>query len=123
MDEKMKAPTVLEDACIKGSNNMEYEDRLLVLKPSSLSEDYRFGEFQYFFAKAGFGCYPDKLGTKVFGEFLIDGENCQFRRHEFYGIADEEKLPDWAKQKMTELRNRQKEELRKSEQQMNQTLN
>ena len=119
---KLKEPLKCADACLKNSREMEYEDRLLILKPESLSEDYRYGEFQYFIAKAGFGCYPDKLGTKVFGEFLIDGEDCQFRRNEFYGIADEEKLPPWAKQKMTDYRSRQQEEIRRAKEQMGQQM-
>lgn len=96
-------PAVDYQSVIPDSHAENYSDRLLVLKPSSLKEDYRHEEFQYFFAESGFGCDPEKLGTKVFGRFLIDGEESAFRRYDFYGIADEEKLPGWAKEKLTHL--------------------
>ena len=80
-----------------------YTGRLLVLNPSCLKEEYRFEEFQYFFAQSGFGCDPSSLGTKVFGKFLIDGEKACFRRDEFLGIADPEKLPAWASEKLLEM--------------------
>ncbi len=91
------------DAIIPESYNKDYEDKLLILKPSALKEPYQYEEFQYFFAQSGFGCDPEKLGTKVFGRFLIDGEEAAFRRYNFYGIADEEKLPDWAKEKLKNM--------------------
>lgn len=90
-------------ACVKGSVHDDYTEKLLILKPSALSEKYRSSEFQYFFAEAGFGCDPKATGTKVFGRFLSDGEETQFRRGDFLGIADESLLPDWALEKLKEL--------------------
>ena len=97
------SPPVGTEAVIPKSNEEIYENRLLILKPSSLKEEYRYAEFQLFLARAGFGCDPSKLGTKVFGEFLCDGEKASFRRYDFLGIADENKLPDWAKQKLQNM--------------------
>ena len=79
-------PAVEYQSVIPDSHTENYSDRLLVLKPSSLKEDYRHEEFQYFFAESGFGCDPEKLGTKVFGRFLIDGEESAFRRYDFSEI-------------------------------------
>lgn len=75
----------------------------MILNPSALSDEYRKGEFQYFFAESGFGCDPDKIGRKVFGRFLSDGESAQFSRGDFLGVADETKLPDWAVKKLQKL--------------------
>ena len=90
------------DDIVKDSFEENYENRLLILKPEALSEDYRDGDYQYFVANSGFGCDPQKIGRKVFGRFLIDDEHAQFRRENFYGIADEEKLPAWAIAKLKE---------------------
>ena len=87
--------------CIEDDN--EYAGKLLVIKPSSLKEEFRQPYFQYFYATSGFGCYPDKLGGKVFGKFLADGEECCFRRSDFIGVADKEKLPQWAKTRFEQL--------------------
>ncbi len=97
------SPPIGSEAIIPKSNGEIYENRLLILKPGSLKEEYRHAEFQYFYARAGFGCDPTKLGTKVFGEFLCDGEKASFRRCDFLGIADENKLPVWAKQKLQNM--------------------
>ena len=96
-------PPVEPSAVIPESYMENYEDKLLILKPSALKEEYRHEEFQYFYAETGFGCDPSKGGTKVFGRFLIDGEDAAFRRYNFYGIADENKLPDWAKEKLQQM--------------------
>ena len=90
--------------CIQVKEAQDYEDKLLILKSSVLKEDYKKGEFQLFYAQCGFGCSPSAEGRKVFGKFLIDGEETHFQRNDFYGIADESKLPDWAVEKLNEIR-------------------
>ena len=57
-------------------------------------------ENQLFFATHGNGCTPNASGRTVFGYFLSDGETAAFDRSDFLGIADEEQLPDWAKEKL-----------------------
>ena len=84
--------------CIADDN--EYAGKLLIIKPTSLKEEFREPYFQYFCATSGFGCYPDKLGAKVFGKILADGEECFFYRSDFIGVADTEKLPQWAKKRL-----------------------
>ncbi len=84
--------------CIADDN--EYAGKLLIIKPTSLKEEFRQPYFQYFYATSGFGCYADKLGGKVFGKLLADGEECYFYRSDFIGVADTEKLPQWAKKRL-----------------------
>ncbi len=97
------SPAVGPESILPEYYHNNYEGKLLVLRPEALKEEYRFEEFQYFLGQSGFGCDPSKLGTKVFGKFLIDGEETAFHRYNFFGIADEEKLPDWAKEKLRQL--------------------
>lgn len=85
------------------SDDKEYAEKLLLLKPTTLKDEFRRPFFQYFYAQSGFGCYPDKLGGKVYGKFLADGENGQFRRSDFLGVADPEKLPQWAQKRLEQL--------------------
>ena len=87
--------------CLDDEN--EFAEKLLILKPEVLKEEFRQPFFQYFYAQSGFGCYPDKLGGKVFGRFLADGEKAQFRRSDFLGVADPEKLPQWAQKRLEQL--------------------
>ena len=87
-----------KNSCIP--DDRDYTEKLLILKPSALMEDFRKPYFQYFYAMSGFGCKPDKLGSKVYGKFLADGENCYFYRNDFVGVADKEQLPQWAKKRL-----------------------
>lgn len=81
-----------------------YAGRVLILRPDVLNDRYKHGNYQYFYAVSGFGCEPDKLGTKVFGEFLKDGEETCFTRSDFLGAADESQLPEWARDRVAEIR-------------------
>ena len=77
-----------------------YEDKLIVLKPSSLKDQYKTPEFQLFYATSGFGCDPKKIGTQVAGHFLKDGEYAHFRRADFIGVVREDCIPKWAQEKL-----------------------
>lgn len=85
------------------SDDKEYAEKLLILKPTALIDEFRKPYFQYFYAQSGFGCYPDKLGGKVFGKFLADSEDCCFHRSDFLGVADTEQLPQWAQKRLEQL--------------------
>lgn len=79
--------------CIEGG---DYEDKIIVFKPSTLKDQYKTPEFQLFYATGGFGCDPSKMGHQVNGYFLKDGEFTHFRRQDFIGILKEEFIPEWA---------------------------
>lgn len=96
MSDKLKL--LDKSKCVPGDN--EYAEKLLILRPTSLKEQFRKPYYQYFYAQSGFGCYPDKLGAKVFGKFLADGEECHFYRSDFLGVADKDQLPRWAQKRL-----------------------
>lgn len=60
-------------------------------------------------AQCGNGCDPDAIGTKVFGFFLSDGEETNYRRANFIGVMDDKFIPDWAKEKLAEIESEQSE--------------
>ena len=78
----------------------DYEDKLIVLKPSSLKDQYKTPEFQLFYATSGFGCDPKKICTQVAGHFLKDDEYAHFRRADFIGVIREDCIPEWAQEKL-----------------------
>lgn len=75
------------------------EGRILVLNPHALKDEYKTPKDQLFLATGGFGCEPDKIGTKVYGKFLSDGEETTFHRYDFIGIIKDENIPDWVRTK------------------------
>ena len=89
-----------KEACLTDSNADDYTEKLLMLHPDALAEEYKKGEFQYFYASGGNGCRPTSLGRKILGFFVSDGEKAQFVRGDFIGIADPEQLPEWVNENL-----------------------
>lgn len=79
---------------------IDYTNKVLVLDPSVLKDEYKTPDDQLFLAKGGFGCRPNSRGRKVFGQFLKDGEDTHFYREDFIGVIDEKHLPKWAAEKL-----------------------
>ena len=89
----------------------EYENKILVIKPSTLREEYQTPENQLFCATSGFGCNPGKTGRCVSGYYLVDGDSASFSREEFYGVIRDECIPDWAKEKLEEFNSDESEDI------------
>lgn len=82
------------------TEDSDYEGRLVIMKPSSLRDQYKTPDFQLFYATGGFGCDPKHTGTQVSGYFLKDGEYAHFRRSDFIGVIRDECIPEWAQEKL-----------------------
>lgn len=88
---------------VRSDEPQDYTNKLLILRDTSLKEEYRTPENQLFFATGGFGCSPTASGRKVFGQFLSDGEKAEFCRQDFIGAIADEFVPDWAREKLEQL--------------------
>ena len=76
--------------------------KLIIIKPEVLAPEYRRSEHQIKRATGGFGCSPNSRGNAVFCKDLYSGKESRFERHDVLGVADVEKLPEWAKAKLDE---------------------
>ena len=90
------------ESCIESDEPIDYAGKLLILSPNVLKDQYKTPEDQLFYATGGFGCDPSKMGRKVFGFFLKDGEETHFARGDFLGVIKDECIPDWAYDKLNE---------------------
>lgn len=72
-----------------------YENKFVILDPSQFKPEYQNAQCQLFYAESGFGCFPDKMGGKIFGR-LFD-ERYQTRREYVLGVATEEAIAEWEK--------------------------
>ncbi len=70
-----------------------YVNKFVILSTEQFKPEYQNAKNQLFYAEGGFGCYPDKLGGKVFGK-LFD-ESYQTRREYILGVAKEEVIVEW----------------------------
>ena len=96
---------------VRSDEPQDYTNKLLILRDTSLKEEYRTPENQLFFATGGFGCSPTASGRKVFGHFLSDGERGEFCRQDFIGEIADGHIPDWAREKLEQLNSEQNNSL------------
>ena len=109
-------PLLDHKCCYKNSNSRDYTGQLLVLKASALAPGAKEVENQLWIALNGFGVSPTASGRAVFATCLYDGEKTRWDRADFYGIANPNRIPNWAKEKLTELQDQNNEELEEMEQ-------
>ena len=103
-------PLLGEKNCYKNSNNKDYTNQLLVLKPSMLAPWAKEPVNQLWVAKNGFGVSPVASGRAVYATCLYDGEKARWNRGDFIGIANPNRLPEWAVDKLSEIQNEDEEE-------------
>ena len=82
---------------------IDYTGKVVAIRPDILKDQYKTPDDQLFLAEGGFGCHPNSRGRKVFGQFLKDGEETDYQRSELIGVVKDEHLPEWAKQKLSEM--------------------
>ena len=85
-------------------DHLDYTDKVLILRPNVLKEECWTLQNQLWYAETGFGCSPNARGQAVFAVCLGDGEKARWSRSDFIGVLDEKYLPDWAAEKLAELR-------------------
>ena len=90
--------------CLQTEDANNYAGKLLILRPEFLSDERKNGRHQLFFGKFGNGCDPEASGHKVYGFMLDSGKDTYFNRYDILGVADESKLPEWATEKLSQLR-------------------
>ena len=90
--------------CLQTEDANNYAGKLLILRPEFLSDELKDGRYQLFFGKFGNGCDPESSGHKVYGFMLDSGQETYFNRYDILGVADESKLPEWATEKLAQLR-------------------
>ena len=86
------------------AGDLDYTGRVLILRPDRLKEECLSPQNQVWYGESGFGCSPTARGQAVFATCLGDGEKARWSRSDFIGALDEQYLPDWAAEKLSELR-------------------
>jgi len=86
--------------CLPGGHEVDWEGKVLIIRPEALSPEYRSAEQQLVLCTGGFGADPDASGRAVFVKELYSGKEYRYNRHEVAGLADPSKLPAWAMDKL-----------------------
>jgi len=88
--------------CIDNSGGADFTGLTLVVKADALMPQYRDAESQIVKCTHGNGARPNAIGRSIFCKELASGKTVVYYRHEIEGVADESKLPRWAKRKLAE---------------------
>lgn len=83
-----------------------YENKVCVVNAEYLVRGSDNEINQLVFIKHGNGTSPDLRGMACFGEQIYSGESVRWERYEILGVLKEEYIPDWAKEKITDLQNK-----------------
>jgi len=117
----LSANPLTATACLPESENMDWENQLIIVKADSLTPEYRSAEHQLAICTGGFGSQPNAMGRAVYVEELYSGKKCRYDRHQIEGVADPAKLPQWAAKKLAEM-NTKKEPLQNQREKPAKTL-
>ncbi|MPM70558.1 hypothetical protein SDC9_117513 [bioreactor metagenome] len=90
--------------CEPDTNNQDFMGKVLVMSTDNLKESCWSQRDQLWLATGGFGCRANSSGRAVFATCLSDGEDTRFNRTDFVGVLKEELLPDWAREKLMEIK-------------------
>lgn len=96
--------------CVGDRHEQDYKGKVLVMSLDTLRESCWDPRNQLWLAEGGFGCSPHSSGRAVYATCLGDGEKTRWNRADFVGVLDEQYLPDWALEKLEELRGPQHEQ-------------
>jgi len=91
------------NACLSDGLGENFEEKLVVIRSDVMMPDRRTADYQYFVADGGNGCRTNAIGRAVFGQNLYTGKRARWERQDILGIADPEKLPEWAKGRLKAL--------------------
>ena len=90
--------------CVGKRHEQDFKDKVLVMNPHTLRESFWSPKNMLWYGEGGFGCSPESRGRAVYATCLGDGEKTRWNRDDFLGVLDEQYLPDWAREKLEELR-------------------
>lgn len=93
-----------QEDCIQTGYGMPIGGKVIVLSPSTLSEEFRSAKHQLYFCIGGFGSNPNPSGRSVFTVSLADGEQVRWNRSDILGIAKPEILTDHARLQLSQIR-------------------
>ena len=102
--------------CIPGSKTADYSGQVILIDPAALAPEYATVDNQLCLAKSGNGCKPDGHGTKVYATNIASGERYYHRRHEVLGIVRPECIPEWAREKLDEIKRQEQQRNHKEQQ-------
>lgn len=99
---------LIKSDCTSLSGVENIENKVIVIKPDVLRPEHRMATKQLYLATGGNGTRANSLGTAVFCKNLYTGKETRFERYDILGMVEKNNLPNWAKEKLSDLEQKQK---------------
>lgn len=88
---------------VRSDEPQDYTNKLLILRDTSLKEEYRTPENQLFFCDRRLRLFPYGKWSQGVRTFSVGRRKAEFCRQDFIGIASDEHIPDWASEKLAAM--------------------
>ena len=100
--------TVLtEEHCIPDDGMRNIVGKVVVINSEPKRYEYQHPAYQLILADGGHGATGGR-GQAVFGTCLADGKRARWERYDVLGVIKPEKMPDWAKEAVAEIKKQEK---------------
>ncbi len=93
----------LAEHCYPHSYADSIENKMIAIKASAFSPEYRRDDMQLVFATHGKGTRANARGNAVYCYHLNNGEHTRFERYDVLGAVRPECIPDWAKENLARI--------------------
>lgn len=93
--------------CIPNDYGKSIENKVVVIRASSLRPEYQTADKQLVLATGGFGAHANSRGRAVYTVNLYSGKESRWNREDILGIIRPEHLPDWAKERLKQIEAKQ----------------
>ena len=109
--DKVTVPRVCitEEMCISDDPFKSVYGKIVAVRLDMLRPEYRSADQQLMLVDGGFGASASSRGGACFCVNLYTGKNECWQRYEIHGEVKPEFLPEWAKERAAEIRQRQAE--------------
>ncbi len=111
---------ITADMCLPLKNDDSLEGKVAAVRTDSIRPEYRSAEHQLVLVTGGNGARGGARGNACFCTNLYTGEKSRWERYDMQGEVKPECLPEWAKERFTEI---QKQEAEKADPSQNQNKN
>lgn len=100
--------------CIRYERIESIEDKVVVLDVRGNRPEYQHPAYQLVLAEGGSGAEGGR-GRSVMGHYLATGESGKWYREEVIGEIRPDKMPDWAREGLSQIRRKKEERKRNKE--------
>jgi hypothetical protein len=92
--------TLTAGDCVPGGMDADMTGKIVVVKPETLTPEYRISDHQLGLCTGGNGARPEARGRAVFFKNLYTGAESRYERQDIAGVIDPEKMPAWARERL-----------------------